>query len=304
MKLQANLAGIRLEHPLMNAAGTCKLLEGREGVKELVRSNTAAVMVGTITLKQREGNSGEVYWANEIFSLNSLGWPNPGSPYYRQHLSEMVSLAHDSGKPLFISVGGFNPAEYALLTELAFQGGVDLVELDLSCPSIRDKDQQKRIPCFDPQSVEETLRCVEEKVGKEAKLAVKLSPFSDPFALRKIAKVIGEFKVVKAVTTSNTFPNAFSFNENGKPQITPGDGLAGLGGPALKPIGLGQVVQLRSILPERVDIMGAGGVTTGQDILDYQRAGAVVVQIATALLERRFKVFDQLLTEFIGLKND
>ncbi len=299
MELQTSVAGILLEHPLMNGAGTCKLLDGPEGVKELARSNTAAVMVGTITLEQREGNSGEVYWANEMFSLNSLGWPNPGRTYYQKYLPTMVALSRDAGKPLFVNVGGFSPDEYAVLAELVFERGADLVELDLSCASIWEKGQQRRIPCFDPQLVKEILRCVEEKVGSDAKVAIKLSPFSDPFALSEVAKAIGEWKVVKAVTSTNTFPNAFSYDEKGKPRLTPGGGFVALGGPAIKPIGLGQVKQLRNLLPSCIDIIGVGGITTGLDILDYQRAGAVAVQIATALLGRRLKVFDQLLSELI-----
>jgi len=304
MELQTSVAGILLEHPLMNGAGTCKLLEGSEGVRELARSNTAAIMVGTITIEQREGNSGEVYWANEMFSLNSLGWPNPGRLYYQQHLPTMAVLSHNAGKPLFVNVGGGGPDEYATLTELALEGGADLVELDLSCSSIWEKGQQKRIPCFVPQLVREILRCVEEKVGEEAKVAVKLSPFSDPFALGEVAKVIGEWKLVKVVTSTNTFPNAFSYDEKGKPRLTPGGGFAALGGPAIKPIGLGQVKQLRSLLPSRMDIIGVGGIIAGSDILDYQRAGAVAVQIATALLGRRLKVFSQLLSELISIASN
>ena len=299
--LSVEIAGTYLEHPLMNAAGTCKLLEGTEGVRELARSATAAVMVGSITIEPREGNPGEVYWASEVFSLNSLGLPNPGKPYYRQHLPEMVAIAHRSGKPLLVNVAGFTPSEYAVLAELAFQGGADLVELNLDCPNVWQGGQQKPIACFDPQLVSEILYYVKERVGLEAKVAVKLSPFSDPFVLNEVAQMIGQSKVVKMVTTINTFPNAFSYDERGKPRITPGGGLAGFGGPAIKPIGLGQVKQLRGMLPEHIDIVGVGGITTGQDILDYQRAGAAAVQIATALLERRAKVFSTLLTELINV---
>jgi len=281
----------------MNAAGICKSLEGPEGVREFARSNTAAIMVGSITVEPREGNTGEVYWSGEGFSLNSLGLPNSGASYYRQNLPEMITIAHSSNKPLFISVAGFTPSEYAFLSELAFQGGADLVELDLGCPNIWKNGQQKRIACFDPKLVGKILRCVEEKVGEEAKVAVKLSPFSDPFSLQKIAQVIEHSMVVKAVTAVNTFPNALAYNDKGKPRITPGGGLAGLGGPALKTIALGQVRQLRDILPKHIDIIGCGGITTGKDIFDFQRAGAVAVQIATTLLDRGLGVFTALLIQ-------
>lgn len=298
LEFQVNIAGIKLESPLMNAAGTCKSLEGPEGVKRLVRSATAAIMVGSITLECREGNLGETYWSGEFFSLNSRGLPNPGASYYRQYLPEMVAVAHSSNKPLFVNVAGFTPTEYALLTELAFQGGADLVELNLSCPNIWQEGQQKKIACFDLQLVNEILQCVEEKVGEEAKVAVKLSPFSDPFSLQEVAQVIEQSRLVKAVTAVNTFPNTLAYDERGNPRITPAGGLAGFGGLGLKPIGLGQVKQLKAILSKRINIIGVGGITCGIDIRDYRLAGADALQICTALLDHGPEIFVRLLIEF------
>lgn len=295
MKLQTEVAGIQLEHPLMNAAGTCKTLAD---VKKLAHSSSAAIMVGSITLEPRIGNAGDVYWAGPTFSLNSLGLPNRGAPYYREEIPGMVAVAHEKGKPLFLSVAGFSPEEYANLAELAFQGGTDLVELNLGCPNVWQSNAQKRIACFDPALVNEVLRCVEEKVGADAKVSVKISPFSDPFALAEVAQVIGASKLAKAVTTVNTFPNAFSYNGT-KPRITPGGGLAGFAGPAMKPIGLGQVRQLREFLPERIQIIGVGGITHGKDIQEYRQSGAVATQVATAYLERHEQVFSSLLSELL-----
>lgn len=90
----------------------------------------------------------------------------------------------------------------------------------------------------------------------------------------------------------------------GKPLIDSEDGLAALGGPMLKPLALGNVKQLRQILPKRIDVVGCGGITYGKDIRDYLRAGADAVQIATALLKFGPKVFDRLLIEFFeSIKN-
>ena len=306
MDLSVNLAGIALGHPLMNAAGTCKLFDGKEGVEELTRSAVSAVMVGSITLKERAGNSGEVYYSDPLlFSLNSLGLPNPGSVYYREHLPKMAAAVHGAGKFLFVSVAGFVPSEYAVLTRIAVERGADFVELNCSCPNIWQGEEQKQIACFNPKIVAEILRCLDRQfVGEDIRLAVKLSPFSDPELLKEVAEVIAESKLVKAVTAVNTFPNAFSFDETGKPRITPGGGLAGLAGPALMPIGLGQVRQLRDLLPKRIDIIGVGGITKGQDILDYLRAGAKAVQIATAFMDRGARVFSEILGEFVDLVGD
>ena len=299
-KLEVTIAGIKLEHPLMNAAGTCKSLEE---VQKLARSPTAAIMVGSITLQGREGNKGEVFWTDNVFSLNSIGLANPGVPYYNQYLPAMVNIAHRAGKPLIVNVAGFNPSEYATLTKICIEKGADLVELNLSCPNVWEKEKQERIACFDSQLVSEILGCVEEVVGIEANIAIKLSPFSDPFLLKQVAGVIEKFRAVKAVTTSNTFPNALLFDEKGKPRITPGGGLAGLGGPALKPIVLGQIKQLREVLPKNIAIIGCGGIANGKDIRDFQLAGAPVVQICTVLLQFGPEIFVKLLIEFVDTLN-
>lgn len=297
MELQTSVAGIQLEHPLMNAAGTCKMIED---VERLSRSATAAIMVGSITMEPRTGNSGDVYWAGPMFSLNSLGLPNRGAEYYSKAPPEMVRIAHDSGKPLLVSVAGFAPSEYAELASLAVWGGADLVELNLGCPNVWHDGAQKRIACFDAELVDQIQERVLERVGSDAKIAVKISPFSDPFALAEVARVIGESKMVKVVTTVNTFPNTFSFNGE-KPRITPGGGLAGFAGPAMKPIGLGQVRQLRGLLPNSIEIIGAGGITQGGDIREYRQSGAVAVQVATAYLERHEQVFSTLLGELLEI---
>ena len=301
MDLSVRLAGIRLEHPLMNAAGTCHLIGE---VRELVKAPTAAIVIGSITLGSRSGNSGEVFLSSPEFSLNSMGMPNPGIDYYRQYLPEMVALAHRASKSLFVSVAGFYPQEYAELAAVVFDLGADLVELNLGCPNVWNAGQQERIICFNPSLTAETLDVVERAVGQRARVAIKLSPFSDPSMLLTIAKIIGNSKLVKVVTTSNTFPNALCLDEQGKPRIATGDGLAGLAGAALKPIALGQVRQLRKLLPERIQLIGVGGIIQPQDILDFQRAGATAVQIATDYLVRGERAFVSLLEGLVNLSPD
>jgi dihydroorotate dehydrogenase (fumarate) len=298
MNYNTTVAGISLEHPLMNAAGTCKLLHD---VRPLARSSVAAIMLGSITLEQRLGNEGDVFWYDNFQSLNSLGLPNPGAPYYKDNLPEIAQIAKGEGKPLFVSVAGFTPVEYADLVEIAFEGGAVVVELNLGCPNVWQGGEQKRIASFDPGLSGEVLSVVSKRVGPDAKVAVKVSPCSDPFALAALSDVLNQYALVKCVTTTNTFPNAFLCNEVGHPRITPGGGLAGLAGPALKPIALGQVRQLHAILDSQIQIIGVGGISTGQDIKDFLDSGATVVQVATAYLKHGEQVFTRLLAELIEL---
>jgi dihydroorotate dehydrogenase (fumarate) len=290
------LCGIDLEHPVMNAAGTGKSLGD---VAELARSATAAVLVGSITVAPRTGNEGATYHLGDGFSLNALGLPNRGLDYYREHLPAMTRLAHDAGKPLVLSIAGFSVEDYARAAAAAAPTGVDLLELNLACPNVWDGGGQKRIACFDPDHTAAICTAVDEVLRATCApipYGVKISPFSDPEALAGLAGTLGSLAAGTAgaagpgsggpryVCSTNTFPNALAYDDAGRPVI--GVGLAGLAGPALRPIALGQVRQLRQSLPDTIQIVGVGGVTTGRDVADFLRAGASAVQVATAFWNR------------------
>jgi len=306
MDISTTVARIRLEHPIMNSPSGpgCKTVED---VAELARSVDAAIVIGSVTKEPREGNQGEVYFSDPVagFSLNSLDLSNGGFPYYSQHLPEMVRIAHEAQKTLWVSVAGFTPEEFLELTIVCLTGGADLVELNLGCPNVWDGGKQKRIFSFDPALVEAVLQYLEKGLNPDRSFAitVKVSPFSDPMLLEEVASVVAPSPIVSAVTTSNTFPNAFAFKENGAPAIDPklSRGLAGMAGPALKSIGLGQVMQWRELLPSHIDVIGVGGIHTGRDAYDYLRVGAQAVQIGTDRANHGAGALDRILTELIPL---
>ncbi|MBI4137669.1 MAG: dihydroorotate dehydrogenase [Candidatus Sungbacteria bacterium] len=306
-----------LEHPIMNAAGPrCKTLEE---IEELARSPIAAIMVGSVTWEKRSGNSGQTYYSDGSMSLNSLGLPNGGWEYYQKHLSEMIDVAHNAGKPLIMSAAGFSPQEYTHLVELGVSHGVDGVELNLGCPNVWTGGAQKRIMCFNPQDVGFILGLVRSTlarmiVPRSFEVWIKLSPFSDPVALYEIVNVIRkEFTLFRnldvqcGITVVNTFANAFLYDKNGYPAIQSPEvkqGLAGMSGAFMKGIGLGHVIQIRDILgddAERIKIIGVGGVRRGTDVSDYERAGASIVQVGTAHADRGPRVFSDLLEEYVEL---
>lgn len=278
--LATMFCGVALEHPLMNAAGTCKTIEQFE---KMVRSAVSGVVVGSITMESRPGNPAPAYANGGFYSLNSLGLPNPGADYYREHLPAMKELADEAGKPLIVSVAGFNAEEYVELVELCREAGVEYVELNVGCPNVWGDDGQKRIISFYPEMLENILT---DLTGYDpaVKLGVKLSPFSNPEQLEEVVCVLPVVPEVKFVTTSNTFPNAFMFAGNGHSEISVE--YAGMAGLALKPVALGQVKRLSELLAEMkfgegIDVVGAGGIFRSKDILDYRNAGADAVQAAT-----------------------
>ncbi len=305
----ATLCGIELEHPLMNAAGTCKSLDE---VGTLARSAVAAVVVGSITEQARAGNGGNVYHTGDFFSLNALGLPNPGLEYYRERLPDMVAVTHSAGKPLIVSIAGFNAAEYARTAHAVALAGADLIELNLACPNVWDGGRQKRIACFDNDQtravcgqVAHALATVGDTIPVDRRppaFGIKISPFSDPAGLAELAGLITvlsrEPSGPRFVCAVNTFPNALALTDANEPVIDVE--LAGLSGAALRPVALGQIRQLRRLLPETVELIGAGGVTDGRGIVDFLHAGAAAVQAATAYWNRQGDagVFGDILADY------
>jgi dihydroorotate dehydrogenase (fumarate) len=307
MDLSFKIAGVAFEHPLMNGAGTVKTAED---VSRICHAPVSAVVLGSITMLPRGGNEGNVFAPLGSSALNALGLPNLGLVPTLAKLPDILEFVHASKKPLVVSVAGFDALEYGVLADTMLEQDADLVELNLSCPNVWEDGKQHRLACFDPGLVDRILRAVAERVGDDAPISVKLSPFSDPFQLKKVAEVLARSPLVKAVVCCNTFPSAFAYLDDGRsaiesPQVA--DGLAGLSGRAMKQIALGQVRQFRALLPERIAIIGAGGVCGGADVRDFLHAGATAVQCVTAYLSpgrpdpRRFA---EILAEYVNLLGD
>ena len=295
---------------LMNAAGWCKYADGPE-FEDLLNSAATDITVGAITWDPREGNrtnKGEIFRVDDLSGdgLNSLGMPNPGAKYYKEHFPEMVKRAHGRGKHLRVNIAGFSPIEYANLACCAMESGVDEIEVNLGCPNVWSDSKQKPIVSFDLFGMARLLDDMTDAVGDAAPVVLKLSPYSNPVELTEIAKLISSHSLVKGVATSNTLANAIDFTDDGKPVIGVGVGLAGLSGAAMLRINLGQTFQFRQQLPTRIKVIGVGGIRTGRDMWKYINcAGADGVQVGTELFKRKMpgacRVFDDILQEYFDI---
>lgn len=286
------VADVNFKNALMNGAyiGSKTL----DDVKELAASACGAVVVGSISVEPRKPNVGQGYWIHEkgYYSLNSYGLPNGGMPYFEKHLPAMVEIVHSKNKPLIANVVGFSAVEFAHLVQFVQKAGVDMVELNLGCPNVWHKGKQKQIISYNASLVKSVLEAI-KKSQPRVKICVKISPLP-PDTLQEVCRTIVDSGVVHAVSATNSYPNASPTTETGSEAD---DTLAGLAGPALKPISLGVVKQLRQLLPHHIDIIGVGGIANAQDVADYLLAGAKAVQIATALNENGLLVFDEILSQ-------
>ncbi len=293
---------INPEFPVGNAAGWCKSVTQAQ---HLLEGTASFIVMGSFTLKQRDGNPGNTSNGDDRYMLNSLGLPNPGIEALLQSedLTGLFQRAEEQDVPIILSVAGFNPAEYHTLVRQAVDTGFPGVEINLGCPNVVEGSERKPIASFDPPLVRQILFGV-AKLMQRHFISVKVSPMTNPLDILDLAKVLGEFPHLGAVVTQNTYPNCLLLNEDGTPQIQTPDqtGWAGGSGSSIFSQALGQVSQWHRALPD-VPIWGVGGVSSGRQVRDMLRAGGRAVQIGTAWFNtggsNRF--FGPLASEFANL---
>jgi dihydroorotate dehydrogenase (fumarate) len=245
-------------------------------------------------MELRTGNSGDrLFYPSTLeamlelgYGLNSFGAKNDGVEAALDVFGE-----NKFDHPLIISVAGFSVEDYTRCVGTVSKCiAVSAIELNLSCPNT----EHGKIFSFDLAILEELFKALAPYSQKP--LWVKLSPYSDPSQLITVATLINNYRsIIGAVVTCNTFPSAYA----GAGAISPHDGLAGLSGPALKPIALGQVRQFRQQLHPDIAVIGVGGITTGNDVQDFLEAGAAAVQVTSLpfWLGEPQKFWDTLLSE-------
>ena len=282
MEKTFDVGGLNLDLPIILGAGVCKMPEQVLAYQGDVP--VGAVVSGSYTMIPREGNSGVLFWPEHVdnpnellICLNSYGMPNCG---FHEAYVRFQKIKDQLTKPLIVSIAGFSPDDYKQGVAF-FQGArATAVELNFGCPNT---EEGGRIMSFDLKNMERTFRLVREALEASQRIPiwVKFSPYSDPYQLAEVASIVMDYKdTVDAVVTSNTFPNAVMRNGKGK-VTTPNKGRAGLSGTSLKAITLGQVEQFHELLNQEIDIIGVGGITNGQDVIDLLESGAKSVQLVS-----------------------
>jgi len=262
---------------------------------DLLRSAVTDITVGSLTLAQRDGNPGIVYYLEEDgTSINSLGLPNPGADATEDTIEVMANQARRADKRLRISIAGFSVEEYVELAERL--GPYGHIEVNLGCPNVWGGGGQKPIASFDLHLMGAILSKVAGFTNDG--FDVKVSPYSDPGMIPQVANTFLKYPV-RHVVSCNTFPNGLAIKD-GKRAIDIEYG--GVAGNALHLIALGQVAQFAKALADSdTKVIGVGGIDSGTRLLAMRVAGASGAQIGTAFGERKAKVFSEVLEEVVPL---
>lgn len=272
--LSTLLGTIELHHPLVLASGVM-------GTSAALLARVAASGAGAVTAKscglmERVGHPNPVMVEWEGGLLNAIGLTNPGAEEEVELLRQARTALLPLGVPLFASIFAGTKEEFAAVAATVAEAGPDLIEVNISCPNVRDDFGTPF--AADADNAAGVTRAVREAV-RGIPIAVKLAP-NVPNIGRIAAAVVDAGADV--ITAINTMPAMVIDPEAGRPVLYNGTG--GISGPALKPIALRCVAEIARTVD--APIIGTGGVLTGRDAIEMLMAGATAVGVGSAFWYR------------------
>ena len=290
MNLSTSLSGFELQNCLMNASGVhCTT---HDELSELLQSNAGAVIAKSCTLDYRVGNPEPRYATIPYGSINSMGLPNNGIRYYLDFIEKNQAYTE---KLIMLSVAGLSKNENIELLSIANQSeSLKLIELNLSCPNIPGKPQTGYDFEASEKLMEEAFSVCKKPIG------VKLPPYFDMAHFEAMALVLNKFPIAYACCVNSIGNGMWIDTATESTVIKPKSGFGGIGGLFIKPTALANVRMFYKLL-NNIEVVGCGGVQTGQDAFEHILCGASMVQIATTLWEEGSSCFERISNELIEI---
>ncbi len=263
--LHVDLLGKRLASPVIAASGTFGFGPEYADIQDL--RVLGGISGKGLTLNGQPGNPGERLYETPSGLMNSIGLQNPGVAHFIEHeLPAMKTL----GTTVWANLGGHTIEENVEGVRMLCEAGIDFLELNISCPNVKQGGLAFGIRAVDASEVVTAVRKV-----CTVPLVVKLSPQAEN--LTEMCKAV-EAAGADGISLCNTFQACAIDLERRKPVFA--NTFAGLSGPAVRPIALRMVWQ--AVGAVNIPVIGLGGISTGKDALEFIMAGAAAVQVGTA----------------------
>lgn len=262
MNTKVNFAGIEMKNPVTVASGTFGY--GREFADFFDLGKLGAVITKGTSLKPKSGNKPPRICETPSGMLNSIGLQNPGVEYFANN--DLPYLRKFDTK-IIVNACGSSIDEYVELCRILNDLDIDGVELNLSCPNVKEG-------CMAFGNTYEGVKKVTSEVRKvlDKPLIVKLTPNVTDIA--GIAKGV-EDGGADVVSLINTLLAMKIDIYKRKPVLANNTG--GLSGPAIRPVAVRMVYQVAQAVD--IPIMGLGGIMSGEDAIEFMLAGATTVSI-------------------------
>lgn len=282
--LTCELLGYRMRNPIVLASGIL-------GTSTALLRRAAEAGAGAVTAKScgptpRAGHANPVAidWGHGI--INAIGLTNPGAEEEVHLLAEARKQLDEVDSLLIASIFAGTLAEFAEVAKIIAQANPHIIEVNISCPNVHDDfGTPFAAACESAAAVTDTVRR-----AVTIPIAVKLAP--NVPNIGRIAAAVVEAGA-DAITAINTMPGMLIDAEAARPVLTNRTG--GLSGPAIKPIALRCVAEIRKAV--KVPIIGTGGVSSGRDAAEMLMAGADVIGVGSAVWYRGVAALGEINTE-------
>ncbi|WP_455661770.1 dihydroorotate dehydrogenase [Pradoshia sp.] len=264
--LMIDLPGLQLKNPIMPASGCFGF--GREFSNLYDLSKLGAIMIKSTTLESRFGNPTPRVAETSAGMLNAIGLQNPG---LHKVMSEELPWLDAYDVPIIANVAGTATEDYVeTAKEISKAPNVHALELNISCPNVKCGGIQFGT---DPETAKELTKAV--KNVSEVPVYVKLSPnVSDIVSIAKAVEDGG----ADGLTMINTLVGMRIDLKTAKPVLANKTG--GLSGPAIKPVAIRMIHDVSQHVS--IPIIGMGGISTAEDVIEFFYAGASAVAVGTA----------------------
>ncbi len=264
--MRVKIAGVELKNPVIMASGTFGF--GREYSAFFPLSKLGGVSGKGTTLHPRPGNPPPRIAETPAGILNSVGLQNPG---VRHFIAEELPWLKEQGTAVIANVAGSSEEDYCETVSLLSDTGVDMIELNISCPNVKEGGVAFGTSC---QSVESITKAVRRCCKKP--LMVKLSPnVADIAEIAAAAEAAG----ADALSLINTLTGMRIDLKTRRPVLHNNTG--GLSGPAVFPVAVRMVCQAARRV--KIPVVGMGGISSWEDAAEMLLAGACAVQVGTAV---------------------
>ena len=265
--LSVQIGNITLKNPILTASGTFGY--GTEVDNIIDVSKLGGIFTKSISLNPREGNPPPRIVETPSGMLNSIGLANIGVDKY---IKEKIPLYSKIGTSIIMNIAGSSINEYVEIVKRVESVSSDIVayEVNISCPNVSRGGMQFGVDCELTYKLTEKLRSITERP-----LIIKLTPnVTDIAAIAQSAEEGG----ADAISAINTVVGMSIDIHTRKSHIS--TKYSGLSGPAIRPIGIASVYKIFKSV--NIPVIGIGGITNSEDIIEYILAGALAVQIGTS----------------------
>lgn len=263
--MNVNIAGLKLKNPVIAASGTFGF--GREYSEYIDLNMLGGISVKGLTLLPRQGNKPPRIAETPAGILNSVGLQNPGVQAF---IEREIPYLRNYNTAIIANIAGSTMEDYIQMAEILSDADIDAIELNVSCPNVKAGGIAFGNSVCGITDITKNIKPLCKKP-----LIVKLTP--NVTDIREIAKA-AEASGADAVSLINTILGMAINIHTRKPILA--NNAGGLSGPAVKPIAVRMVHEVSKSV--KIPVIGMGGISSGEDAIEFLLAGASAVMVGTA----------------------